>query len=205
MRGLASRLPVHSGFHARRIREPRTRADHGLGFETVRIPTVRRRYLFGWLLPAPESRPNRRRTARVGQQCRADAARRRSPAARWSQRAALRCPQSRSERFRHLLLFATLRRKSGRGASRRSRTRDTTPRSRSSDTPGSYCAFSRRVGRRAGESIRELRPERRRTSPLAPRASSDWQACVGAGGAHGRGVELPDSVPLRSCRPGEPV
>jgi hypothetical protein len=53
MRGLASRLPVHSGFHARRIREPRTRADHGLGFETVRIPTVRGRYLFGWLLAGP--------------------------------------------------------------------------------------------------------------------------------------------------------
>lgn len=55
MRGLASRLPVHSGFRARRIREPRTRADHGLGFERVRIPTVRGRCLFGWLLPAPGS------------------------------------------------------------------------------------------------------------------------------------------------------
>lgn len=55
MRGLASRLPVHLGFRARRIREPPTRADHGLGFETVRIPMVRDRCLFGWPLPAPVS------------------------------------------------------------------------------------------------------------------------------------------------------
>jgi pimeloyl-ACP methyl ester carboxylesterase len=44
---------VHLGFRARRVRETGTPADHGLAFEAVRIPTVRGRYLFGWLLPAP--------------------------------------------------------------------------------------------------------------------------------------------------------
>jgi pimeloyl-ACP methyl ester carboxylesterase len=44
---------VHLGFRARRVRETGTPADHGFAFETVRIPTVRRRHLFGWLLPAP--------------------------------------------------------------------------------------------------------------------------------------------------------
>lgn len=51
----AALLPagVHLGFRARRIREAGTPADYGLPFEVVRIPTVRRRALFGWLLPAP--------------------------------------------------------------------------------------------------------------------------------------------------------
>jgi pimeloyl-ACP methyl ester carboxylesterase len=51
----AALLPagVHLGFRARRVREIGTPADHGLAFETVRIPTVRGRCLFGWLLPAP--------------------------------------------------------------------------------------------------------------------------------------------------------
>jgi pimeloyl-ACP methyl ester carboxylesterase len=44
---------VHLGFRARRVRETGTPADHGLAFEAVRIPTVRGRQLFGWLLPAP--------------------------------------------------------------------------------------------------------------------------------------------------------
>ena len=43
---------VHLGFRARRIRASGTPADYGLPFEEVRIPTVRRRALFGWLLPA---------------------------------------------------------------------------------------------------------------------------------------------------------
>jgi uncharacterized protein len=45
---------VHLGFRARRIRETRTPAAHGLTFEEVQIPTVRGRRLFGWLLPAPD-------------------------------------------------------------------------------------------------------------------------------------------------------
>lgn len=44
---------VHLGFRARRVRECGTPADQGLTFTEVRIPTVRRRALFGWLLPAP--------------------------------------------------------------------------------------------------------------------------------------------------------
>ena len=44
---------VHLGFRARRVREVGTPAGYGLAFETVRIPTVRGRHLFGWLLPAP--------------------------------------------------------------------------------------------------------------------------------------------------------
>lgn len=44
---------VHLGFRAPRIRETGTPADNGFAFESVRIPTVRGRYLFGWLLPAP--------------------------------------------------------------------------------------------------------------------------------------------------------
>ncbi len=46
---------VHIGFRAPRIRETGSPADHGLDFEEVRIPTVRGRTLFGWLLPAPDS------------------------------------------------------------------------------------------------------------------------------------------------------
>ncbi|HSO84345.1 alpha/beta hydrolase [Thiocapsa sp.] len=46
---------VHLGFRAPRLREIGTPADSGLDFETVRIPTVRRRSLFGWLLPAADS------------------------------------------------------------------------------------------------------------------------------------------------------
>ena len=41
---------VHLGYRARRVRGTGTLADHGLAFEAVRIPTVRGRYLFGWLL-----------------------------------------------------------------------------------------------------------------------------------------------------------
>lgn len=48
---------VHLGFRARRIRETGTPADHGLAFEEVRIPTVRHRTLFGWLLPVPGATP----------------------------------------------------------------------------------------------------------------------------------------------------
>jgi hypothetical protein len=44
---------VHLGFRARRVRETGTPSDHGFAFETVRIPTVLGRNLFGWLLPAP--------------------------------------------------------------------------------------------------------------------------------------------------------
>jgi pimeloyl-ACP methyl ester carboxylesterase len=44
---------VHLGFRAPRIRETGTPGDHGLAFEEVRIPTVRHRTLFGWLLPVP--------------------------------------------------------------------------------------------------------------------------------------------------------
>jgi pimeloyl-ACP methyl ester carboxylesterase len=46
---------VHLGFRARRVRESGTPADHGLAFEEVRIPTLRERHLFAWLLPAPEA------------------------------------------------------------------------------------------------------------------------------------------------------
>ena len=46
---------VHLGFRAPRLREIGTPADYGLDFEAVRIPTVRRRSLFGWLLQAPDS------------------------------------------------------------------------------------------------------------------------------------------------------
>ncbi len=46
---------VHFGFRAPRIRESGSPADYGLAFEAVRIPTVRGRSLFGWLLPAPGS------------------------------------------------------------------------------------------------------------------------------------------------------
>lgn len=46
---------VHLGFRAPRIREKGTPSDYGLAFEEVRIPTVRGRYLFAWLLPAPSS------------------------------------------------------------------------------------------------------------------------------------------------------
>ncbi len=51
----AALLPagVHLGFRARRVRETGTPADHGFAFEAVRIPAVRGRYLFGWLLPEP--------------------------------------------------------------------------------------------------------------------------------------------------------
>ena len=44
---------VHLGFRAPRIRETGTPGDHGLAFEEVRIPTVRYRTPFGWLLPVP--------------------------------------------------------------------------------------------------------------------------------------------------------
>ncbi len=44
---------VHLGFRAPRVREQGSPADFGLAFEEVRIPTVRGRTLFGWLLPAP--------------------------------------------------------------------------------------------------------------------------------------------------------
>ena len=46
---------VHLGFRARRVRETGTPAGYGLAFEAVRIPTVRGRHLFGWLLPAPDA------------------------------------------------------------------------------------------------------------------------------------------------------
>lgn len=46
---------VHLGFRAPRLREIGTPADSGLAFEAVRIPTVRRRSLFGWLLPAADA------------------------------------------------------------------------------------------------------------------------------------------------------
>ena len=46
---------VHLGFRARRVRETGTPAGYGFAFETVRIPTVRGRHLYGWLLPAPDA------------------------------------------------------------------------------------------------------------------------------------------------------
>jgi len=46
---------VHLGFRAPRIRETGTPADLGLNYQQVRIATVRCRYLFGWLLPAPDA------------------------------------------------------------------------------------------------------------------------------------------------------
>lgn len=46
---------VHFGFRAPRIRETGSPADYGLAFEQLRIPTVRGRYLFGWLLAAPDA------------------------------------------------------------------------------------------------------------------------------------------------------
>jgi pimeloyl-ACP methyl ester carboxylesterase len=44
---------VHLGFRARRVREAGTPAGYGFTFEKVRIPTVRGRHLFGWLLTTP--------------------------------------------------------------------------------------------------------------------------------------------------------
>lgn len=46
---------VHLGFRAPRIRETGSPADYGLAFEALRIPTVRGRHLFGWLLAAPDA------------------------------------------------------------------------------------------------------------------------------------------------------
>lgn len=45
-------LGVHLGFRAPRVPTTGSPADLGLGFETVRIPTLRDRALAGWLLPA---------------------------------------------------------------------------------------------------------------------------------------------------------
>ncbi len=47
---------VHLGFRAPRLRETGSPGDYGLAFEAVRIPTVRGRHLFGWLLPALHAR-----------------------------------------------------------------------------------------------------------------------------------------------------
>jgi uncharacterized protein len=47
---------IHLGFRAPRMRNRGSPADLGLPFEEVRIPTVRGRHLFGWLLPAPDAR-----------------------------------------------------------------------------------------------------------------------------------------------------
>jgi uncharacterized protein len=46
---------VHLGFRAPRIRETGSPTDYGLAFDELRIPTVRGRHLFGWLLPAPDA------------------------------------------------------------------------------------------------------------------------------------------------------
>jgi len=46
---------VHLGFRAPRIRETGSPGDYGLAYDAVRIPTLRQRHLFGWLLPQPES------------------------------------------------------------------------------------------------------------------------------------------------------
>jgi pimeloyl-ACP methyl ester carboxylesterase len=47
---------VHLGFRAPRVRERGSPADVGLAFETVWVPTVRGRRLFGWWLAAPAAR-----------------------------------------------------------------------------------------------------------------------------------------------------
>lgn len=54
---IAALIPagVHLGFRAPRIRETGSPADYGLAFEELRIPTVRGRQLFGWLLSAPDA------------------------------------------------------------------------------------------------------------------------------------------------------
>lgn len=46
-------LGVHFGFRAPRVAAQATPADHGLPFETVRIPTARGRFLAGWLISPP--------------------------------------------------------------------------------------------------------------------------------------------------------
>jgi len=46
-------LGVHFGFRAPRMPAHATPADHGLRYETVRIPTARRRFLAGWLISPP--------------------------------------------------------------------------------------------------------------------------------------------------------
>jgi uncharacterized protein len=46
---------VHFGFRVPRIQETGSPADYGLAFEELRIPTVRDRHLFGWLLTAPDA------------------------------------------------------------------------------------------------------------------------------------------------------
>lgn len=48
-------LGVHFGFRAPRVPKHRTPADCGLRYESVRIPTRRRRWLAAWLLPAAAS------------------------------------------------------------------------------------------------------------------------------------------------------
>ncbi|NBC46531.1 MAG: alpha/beta fold hydrolase [Gammaproteobacteria bacterium] len=45
-------LGVHFGFRAPRVPKVSTPADRGLSYEQVRLPTVRRRWLSAWLLPA---------------------------------------------------------------------------------------------------------------------------------------------------------
>ncbi|WP_295578257.1 S9 family peptidase [uncultured Lamprocystis sp.] len=44
---------VHLGFRAPRVPETGSPGDYGLAYDAVRIPTVRQRHLFGWLLPQP--------------------------------------------------------------------------------------------------------------------------------------------------------
>ncbi|HYN79703.1 MAG TPA: alpha/beta fold hydrolase [Lamprocystis sp. (in: g-proteobacteria)] len=46
---------VHLGFRAPRIRETGSPADYGIAFEELRIPTLRGRSLFGWLLAVPDA------------------------------------------------------------------------------------------------------------------------------------------------------
>ncbi|MBK5939962.1 alpha/beta hydrolase [Halochromatium roseum] len=50
-------LGIHFGFRAPRIRLRATPADHGLPYQSLRIPTARQRSLAAWLIPAQLARP----------------------------------------------------------------------------------------------------------------------------------------------------
>ena len=52
---LLSLAMIHLGFRAPRIREQGNPNKLGLAFQTVSIPTVSEKRLFGWLLPVPDA------------------------------------------------------------------------------------------------------------------------------------------------------
>jgi hypothetical protein len=197
---------VHLGFRAPRIRETGTPGDHGLAFEEVRIPTVRHRTLFGWLLPVPgatrtvvvlhgwgsnaeQMLPIAAPLWRAGLNVLLSDARNHGNCdsdlltalviryAEWvighrfeaiaplNTLCQLACPVLLVHGKDDRTVPSTTRAASwGTAVARRSnfwrsRTRDTTPRTRSNGTPGRSCAFSMRAGRRGHNWVRGLRGE----------------------------------------------